>query len=71
MVATGTDSIQIVRDCLEGRRGMDDAAVSAMEMLSRRVQRLQRAGGLYAGIRFSPEMEEMMTIARQCEAGVL
>jgi hypothetical protein len=42
-----------------------------LEMLSRRVQRLQRAGGLYAGIRFSPEMEEMMSIARQCEAGVL
>ncbi len=70
MVATGTDSIQIVRDCLEGRRGMDDTAVSAMEMLSRRVQRLQRAGGLFAGIRFSAEMEEMMAIARQCEAGV-
>lgn len=71
MVATGTDSIQIVRDCLEGRRGMDEATVSAMEMLSRRIQRLHRAGGLYAGIRFSAEMEEMMAIARQCEAGVL
>jgi hypothetical protein len=71
MVATGTDSIQIVRDCLEGRRSMDDTVVSAMDMLSLRVQRLQRAGGLYAGVRFSAEMEEMMALTRQCEAGVI
>ncbi len=67
MVATGMDSIQIVRDSLEGIRAMDDTTMSAIEILSRRLQRLQRAGGLYTGIQFSPEMEELLI--QQCEAG--
>jgi hypothetical protein len=67
MVATGMDSIQIVRESIEGIRSVDDTTMSAVEVLSRRLQRLQRVGGLYTGIRFSPEVEELR--AQQCEAG--
>lgn len=51
------DAVDVVRQGLIGQRRRDDRMMASTTMLTERLERINRLGGLFEEISFSPQME--------------
>ena len=51
------DAVDVVRQGLIGQRQRDDRMMASTTMLAERLERINRLGGLFEEISFSPQME--------------
>jgi hypothetical protein len=62
------DNFRIVNETLAGDRPVDEQTQAAVAILAERLQRLQQSSRLFAGITFSPHVNQLQ---RQAEALVV
>lgn len=55
------DAVDVVRQGLTGLRPVDEQVLVSAMMLTKRLERLKAAGGLFGQVSFSPQMEALTT----------
>lgn len=53
-MAKPTDAVNIVGECLQGRRPVDETTLSCIQELRDRMERLKSMSPLFEGVDFSP-----------------
>ncbi len=62
------DAIDIVGRALAGRQKTDDQTLASADILAERLDRVNRLGGVFEQIAFSPQMEAMLGLRQPAGA---
>ncbi len=62
MIAMDCTDHSVVMEAISGQRQVDDNTFSAVAVLAERLEKLKRSSSLFAGISFSPAVEELAAI---------
>ncbi len=60
MIGREANHYQIVKDCVTGKKAVDQKAVESSAVLAERLEKLKKLGGCFGNIDFSPAMKEML-----------
>jgi hypothetical protein len=59
MIGTDLNHCQIVESCLSGERAVDEQVLASLEILTERLERLQKLGSIFSGIEFSSAVKKL------------
>lgn len=62
------DALEVVSRALAGQQDNDDQTLAAAELLAERLERVKKAGALFAQIDFSPQMKALLAMGRTAGA---
>lgn len=62
MIAMDCTDHSVVMDAITGQRKFDDNIFSSVAVLAERLEKLKSSNSLFAGISFSPAVEELAAI---------
>jgi len=60
MLGTDSNHCQIVSESLQGQRPVDEQSLLSIDILSERLDRLKKLGGLFSKIEFSADATRLM-----------
>jgi hypothetical protein len=53
------DHCEVVTNSLKGTRAIDEQTFASLEVLNDRLERVKKFGGRFAGVAFSPAVEQL------------
>ena len=60
MIAMECSDFEVVQTTISGERKMDETTLCSVAILAERLERLKRKNSIFAGISFSPAVEELV-----------
>jgi len=64
MIGTDSNHCHVVAGSLVGEREVDERTFASLAILCERLERLEKIGGTYSGIEFSPDVEKLLSQKR-------
>ncbi len=64
-----SDHFQVVAESLRGQREVDDHTFNSLAVLSERLERVRGIDEAFAGIEFSPDIEQLQSQRRTAPVG--
>ena len=69
MLGMDSNYYQVVKDALAGERAIDEQALTAVEILRDRLERLKKADRSFAGVVFSPFVQQLAKRQKKLAVG--
>ncbi len=59
MTEVGSDYCQIVSESFAGKRAVDEQIFTSLAILTERLERLRKLGGVFSNVGFSPDVKKL------------
>ena len=60
MIETGWNHYEVVKDALDSGKTSDEQTFASITILHERLERLKKCHKLFSGIKFSPDVEQLI-----------